>query len=150
MGKKGFLCAIACCILGIAAVNAQDASKLSDVIGTDFATYGQISYLSAIELGLIADDASYETAVVALKQQHFLKETVSASDIIPLTDVAFICSKTWDIKPSLLYRIFKNPHYAFKQLQAVGIISSLSDPHHKLSGHEVLNIISACIDYSER
>ena len=45
---------------------AQSADVVTEILGAEEATYGQVCYLSAIHQGLISDDASYEDAVNAL------------------------------------------------------------------------------------
>ncbi len=133
-----------------AAAFAQSAEKLTELIRTERVTYGQAAYFAASSLGIVTDGASPEASLQVVNERKLLPENeVSAKTEIPLSDFAYLCAKTWDIKGSLMYSLFPTPRYAFKMLQAKGIIPAGADPSKLSDGHEAVNIINACVAYSE-
>ena len=69
---------------------AQSADVVTDILGAEEATYGQVCYLSAIHQGLISEDASYEEAVEALLNRGQIPEDVGAYDSVYMANLAFI------------------------------------------------------------
>ena len=144
MKKSVLLIAIMLFIAGIA--GAQSAEKVTEILQEKQVTYGEIAYLTASELNLIQANASYDDAVQVAVQQGLIKGTPSASDPINFAGLAYACSKTWNISGSLFYKMTKSPRYAFKQMQAMGIIPANADPSQKVSGRNAMYVISACIE----
>ena len=130
---------------------AQSADVITEILSTEEVTFGQISYLTAVQMNIIDDDASYEDAVTALYEGGYIPYVEDADSPVPAVDLAFLYSKLWKIKGGLMYRITKgSPRYAFRQFQADGIISSNVDPSNYISGAKALSIYTSCINkYSD-
>ena len=128
---------------------SQSAEKISEIDAADKITYGQFCYLVSTATSSISDSASYEEAFAQVRKTAVFDSDIIAADFIPMSYIALLCSKTWNISESLMYKITKAPRYAFKQLQALEIISQTSDPSSFASGHQVLNIITKCIEFGE-
>lgn len=126
---------------------AQSADVVTDILGAEEATYGQVCYLSAIHQGLISEDASYEEAVEALLNRGQIPEDVGAYDSVYMANLAFIYVQIWpDVKGGLFFRLTKgSPRYAFKKLKSDGIITENTDPNSIVSGPQALNILTACM-----
>ena len=126
---------------------AQSADVVTDILGSDEATYGQVCYLSAIHQGLISEEASYEDAVDALLTKGQIPENVGAYDSVYMANLAFIYIQIWpDIKGGLMFTLTKgSPRYAFKKLKSDGIVPDDTDPNSIVSGAEALNILTACM-----
>ena len=128
-------------------VYAQSADVITELLETKQATFGQVSYLAAVQMNLIDENDSYENAVQALVNEEIIPELEDSETPIPLIDIAYIYSKLWDIKGGLMYRLTKgSPRYAFRQFQTDGVISSDADPSWKISGAKALSIYTACIN----
>lgn len=147
--KKFFLIAV----IGLLVIPhsfSQSADSVTEIIKTASVTYGQVAYLAGTSLGIINDNDSYDTAVEEYKKAGLIAEDISATDAIKLKNIAFILSKTWNVKPTLMSRIFKDqPRYALRSFQAAGIIDILDDPDKLCSGHEFLNIVTECTEFYE-
>lgn len=128
------------------AANAQSADKVTEMIETKETTWGQACYFAASYSGFISEDDTEVNAISALQKQGYFKSIPDESAPISLKDFSGICVKTFDIKGSILYSVFKTPRYAFRLLKAYGIISSASDPSKTSTGHEALNIFTSCMD----
>ena len=112
--KKTFLLIIILLAGGV--VFSQSADVITDLLESDEATFGQVSYLAAVQMNLIDENESYENAVKALVANNIIPDDEESDTPIPLVDIAYIYSKLWDVKGGLMYRITKgSPRYAFRQ-----------------------------------
>lgn len=128
--------------------NAQSAQKITEIDEAVEISYGQFCYLIGTSTSTVDDSATYLQAFETIRKTGVFRSDVMAIDPIPLYDIALLCSKTWNIKGSLLYMATKSARYAFKQMQALDMIPLTADPMSPATGHQVLNIITKCIDYS--
>lgn len=130
---------------------AQSADVITEILATEEVTFGQISYLTAVQMNIIDDEASYDDAVAALYEGGYIPFVEETDSPVPAVDLAYLYSRLWNIKGGLMYRITNGaPRYAFKQFQADGVISSDLDPSSFVSGAKALSIYTSCINkYSD-
>lgn len=127
-------------------IYAQSADVITDILESDQVTMGQICYLSAVNQGLISDEATYSAAINVLYENGQLPSKVYEASPAPLVNVAFIFAQIWDIKGGLLYRAFHGaPRYAYKQLKADGVLPDFADPGLVMTGAEALNFYTSCV-----
>lgn len=126
---------------------SQSADVITDLLESDKVSFGQVSYLAAVQMNLLDENDSYENAVKALVDNDIIPDLEEADTPIPLVDIAYIYSKLWDVKGGLMYRLTKgSPRYAFRQFQSDGIISSDADPAWLVSGAKALSIFTSCVN----
>lgn len=126
---------------------SQSADVITDLLESDKVSFGQVSYLAAVQMNLLDENDSYENAVKALVDNDIIPDGEEADSPIPLVDIAYIYSKLWDVKGGLMYRLTKgSPRYAFRQFQSDGIISSDADPAWLVSGAKALSIFTSCVN----
>ena len=128
---------------------AQSADVTTEIINTDEVTFGQVCYLSAVQQGLIYDEASYEDAIAVLVESNQIPQSVvvAENDVIPLQNIAFILSEMFDVKGGVMYRITKgSPRYAFKQLKSDAVIPITANPTDTVDGTTLLNMFTICLD----
>lgn len=126
-------------------VHAQAADVISEILEADEVTFGQVCYLSAVQQGLIGDDASYEDAINSLYSKRQIPEVYYEDSVVPMANLAFIYARMWNVKGGLFFRIFHGaPRYAFKQLKADGVIASYINPTSIASGVDALNMYTEC------
>lgn len=131
------------------ALSAQSSEKISDMLKSEEITFGQASYLIATYKEIISDESSYETAFNAMLNRNLVPGDYAADDLVTLKQAAFLCMWSMNIKGGLLYSIFKNPRYAFKELQAKGVLPTEVDPDIYITGREYLGLVNACFDFAE-
>ncbi len=143
MKKTIFLCLIA---FAAFCVHAQSAESVSDLLESEKANMGQLSYLCASKLGVISEDTSYADALDVLKKEGIVRDSkkITAETPVRMGELSFVLSKTWDIEGSLFYKINKSKRYAFMQCKALGIIPSSVSGIKIASGRDVLNAITMC------
>ena len=127
----------------------QSADMVSKMIESESVTYEDVAYFCAINLGLVNDDTSPEDALVALFEAKIFSMPKDPKANITYDAVANMCMKTWKIKGGLFYTLTKSDRYAFKELQYLGFISTSENPKKKVSGTEVLNLITRCLEKTE-
>lgn len=123
---------------------AQSADKISEILASDKATYGQVSYLAATAMGLVDEKASYEDAFNVIKEKGLVASGKNCGDALNLKQFAAICGGTWGINGSLMIKTGA-PRYVFKQMVADEIYTLTDDPMDVPSGKRVLAVISDCI-----
>ena len=131
------------------AIYAQSADVTTQILETDEVTFGQVCYLSAVQQGLIYDEASYSDAINVLVQNGQIPETavMEEDNPIPVVNIAFVLSEMFDVKGGVMYRLTKgSPRYAFKQLKTDGIIPSNASPSDTVDGMTLLNMFTKCLN----
>lgn len=125
----------------------QSADKITEIIKSKTVTYGQAGYLCVTAAGLENDDVSEIKAKRVLLERGIISsDRVMSDDAITVKEFAWVCANTWNVKGSLMSKIFKAPRYAFRQMKADSVIPAEYDPDRKISGREALNIVTDCID----
>jgi hypothetical protein len=69
---------------------------------------------------------------------------------ISLKETAFLVMNAFEIKGGVLYALFHNPRYAYRELCYRDIIQGRSDPDFAVSGHRLLQIIARAADYAQK
>ena len=130
---------------------AQSADVITDILETEEVTFGQVCYLTAVQMNIVEDSASYEDAVTTLYEKGYIPALEDALVPVPAVDLAYLYSKLWNIKGGLMYRLTKgSPRYAFRQFQSDGIIGVDVDPANYIYGEKDLSIYTSCINkYSD-
>ena len=121
------------------AVHAQSAEKITELIGTDKATYGQVAYLSATYQNKITETADYQQALEALQQDGVFADSVKADDIITLADTSKAIALATGIKGGLFYTLTHSARYAFRELKAKNILPQSTDPCMAVNGRVALH-----------
>lgn len=141
--KKLLVVAFAFLFFAVCA-SAQSSESVSKMLETPAISVGQAAYFMA---AYTTDDSSFSEAE-ALEfcvSTGLCKEISDADRTITLSEFAGLCMRTFDLKGGLLYTLTKSDHYAFRELQAKGVIARLADPSATLSGSNALMIITECL-----
>lgn len=130
---------------------AQSADVITEMLESKEATFGQVSYLAAVQKNLIDENDSYDAAVQALYDNGLIPNLEDPSAPIPLVDITYIYSRLWTIEGGLMYRATQgSPRYAFKQFQSDGILTKNQEPADFVTGAKALSIYTSCVNkYSE-
>ena len=126
-------------------VSAQRASFITEMLEAEKATYGEVSYLSAVYQGFVNESASYDEALETLQREGQVRTTVNKDAPLSFRELSAIMAKLWNIKGGLMFRITKGSGwYSFRQFKIDGVISNDTNPSKKVSGIDVLNLYTAC------
>jgi hypothetical protein len=69
-------------------------------------------------------------------------------DTLRLKDAAFLVMNAFGIKGGIMYSIFRNPRYAYREMVYKKLIQGRSDPGFTVSGERLLHIIGRTLRYS--
>lgn len=136
-------------VLGICAVSAQSAEKMTEVLESPKLTYGQACYFFAASSSSIADDADYSDALSLYQDLELIDSSVKADDPAPLSAVALLASNEFVIEGSLFLKLFHNSRYAYRQMKADGIFTINDDPSLIPSGRRFFAILTDCLELYE-
>ena len=130
-----------------AAIFAQSADVITEILNSEQATIGQAAYICAVEQNLVKDSSTYDDATAALISAGFLNEDASSTDLLTYGKTAYLFAKEWSVKGGVMYSLTNGAQrYAFKQLVADGVFSTESDPATVLSGSDFLSLYSVCLE----
>lgn len=144
MSRKSFFL-IVFLILG-AVCFSQSADFITEMIEAETVSYEDVGYLCAVNLGLVSDSSSTQDALIALDKAGVISMPKEPTANISYSALANMCMKTWKIKGGLLYRITKANRYAFREFQSRGLIGTTVDPYSTVTGIQVLNLITQCME----
>ena len=148
MKKFVFLLLISLFVVTFA--SAQDSNKVTQVIESNKITYGQSAYFVAIALNLASDSTSEADCSKAISDANIIKLPEDLATTISCDDFALLCMKAWNLKGGVFYTLTQNKRYAFKEFKSLGLLPISTDPKQSLSGRTALNIISSCIELSQK
>lgn len=143
LGALFFALALAC------AANAQSVEKITEIIDSDEATFGQASYLALSYAEKIDEDASYQDALQAAVELGWVKDGAEVNSALNLKEFSALCVKSTGMKGGLFYKFTKAPRYAYKELKALGFLDKEADPWKKISGQDAVNLFNVCVNYAE-
>ena len=120
---------------------AQTAAEIENLLQTKAITYEQ-----AVRFVLEAADVQvFESPALAFSyaaEHNWLPKNSSPSAEVRLDGISLLIMRSFDIKGGLLYSLFKNPHYAYRELVYKNIIQGRVEPEMPVSGEMFLFIIN--------
>jgi hypothetical protein len=103
-----------------------------------------VTYAAAARFLLEASDtmvtSDKNAAFRYAAERNWVPKKASANDPVRLDGIALLLMRSFGIKGSPQYSIFKNPHYAYRELTYKNIIQGRADPAMKVSGEQLLII----------
>ncbi len=131
-----------------ARLSAQTAQKVEDMLGRQAVSWSDAAYF-ALEAAEKAVPDNPGEAFQFAASQNWLPKNVEASGGARLNGVALLLMKAFDIKGGLFYTLFKNSHYAYRELVYKEVIQGKTDPEMAVSGQEFLFMINRILAMTE-
>ena len=130
---------------------AQTASEMDAMLEADTVSaakaarfvLGSADLLPAGLSGPEAEKAAYETAF----SNSWIK--TGAEKNVTLKDTAFLIMKVFNLKGGVMYSLFKNPRYAYREMIYRKLIQGVTDQSMKVSGQKLLVILDKTSKYIE-
>ena len=131
-------------------LSAQNAAELDAMLeaGAISAAAAARFVLGAADLlpqelsGQEAEQAAYDMAL----SKGWVNTAANSS--ITLKDTALLVMRAFDFKGGVLYRIFHNSRYAYREMIYRRLIQGKADPNMSVSGPRLLQIISKSLSYA--
>ena len=130
---------------------AQTASEIDAMLQTEAISAAKAArfVLCAADLlteGLSGTEAE-KTAYDIAASKGWIK--INAEENITLKDTAFLIMKAFNLKGGIMYSLFKNPRYAYREMLYLKLIQGVSDQSMKVSGQKLLVILDRTLRYIE-
>jgi hypothetical protein len=136
------------CFLGLGFLSAQTAAEIETLLRTSAVTYGQ-----AVSFVLRASDTlktSDPRAAFNYAAEHsWLPKNVSVDSQARLDGISLLFMQSFGLKGGIFYSLFKNPHYAYRELEARSAFKGKYDPLNAVSGDQILFITSRILSIVE-
>jgi hypothetical protein len=117
---------------------SQQAELISDILAREKATYMDFAYLIASEMGM--ECTPFEAYTWCDRYGVF------GFDDSPLTPIkvstfSHFMMVSYNLKGGIMWTVFRNPRYAWKELKSSGFWKTGADPAQKMSGRDLVRAI---------
>jgi len=125
-------------------VSAQSAAEIDALLETEAVSIALASrfVMGAAGFGAVPEMAAYEQA---LSRGWVLG---GPQDEINLKDTAFLVMNAFELSGGIMYSMFQNPRYAYREMISLGLIRGRSYENMKVSGWHLLQIIGRTLNYT--
>jgi hypothetical protein len=129
---------------------AQTAAELDALLGTNAVTtsiaarfvMGAADLTSPELSGVVANNAAYEAAL----SKGWVKK--GPEEAISVQETAFLMMNVFELKGGIMYSIFHNPRYAYREMIYLRLIPGRTYASMKLSGQKFLQILGKVLNYT--
>ena len=133
-------------LLSLAPVWGQTAAEIEGLLSQKEITCAQAAYFT-LAMALDNPPANGEGAFVFAREQGWLPAQADSSGPITMGGLSLLVMKAFDLKGGLLYRLFENPRYAFREMTDRGFISGRAYSTLTVSGEQFLRIAGNVLTY---
>jgi len=130
-----------------AALHAQTFDEIQTLLKTPTVSYAQAArfVLEAADVKGSYDKTSKQEAMRFAVEKNWLPKNADAQDAISLERLSLLIMRAFGLKGGPMYGIFHNAHYSYREMVFQDLIQGESDPHNKVSGEEMIFIISSLL-----
>ncbi|MDR2965055.1 MAG: hypothetical protein LBU88_04700 [Treponema sp.] len=147
MKKYAFFIIILLIITGFLPAQST-ASEIEALLETNTVTYAQ-AVRFVLDAADVLSTSNPEEAFRYAVEQKWLPQGVSPGDIARLDGISLLIMRSFDLKGGIMYSIFKNPHYAYRELVYKDIIYGMIFPKMTVTGENLLIYIARLLDINE-
>jgi hypothetical protein len=128
------------------------AEELDALLAAKSVTYGQAArfILDAADLLPEGSADAEERAFAIAKERGWVPDNAGAHTPIRLSGAALMVMGSFNIKGGLMYRAFKNPRYAYRELVYLKVIQGRTEPGFTVSGERLMAVIGRALDHTGR
>jgi hypothetical protein len=136
------------CFYALGVLSAQTAAEIETLLKTPAVTYAQAArfVLRASEAASISGSRE---AFNYAAERNWLPKNTSPDSEARLDGVSLLFMRSFNLKGGLFYSLFKNPHYAYRELAARKAFKGKSDPFMAVSGEQLLFITGRFLSVAE-
>jgi len=134
------------CVMGV--LSAQTGAEIETLLKTSEVTYAQAArfVLKASEAASINDSrAAFNFAA----EKKWLPKDATPDSKARMDGVSLLFMESFKFKGGIFYSLFKNPHYAYRELAARNAFKGKIDPKMAVSGDQLLFITSRFLSVKE-
>jgi len=128
-------------------LSAQTAVEIEELLAVKAVSYEQAArlVLKAADLPVFSAAASLPSGQEAFNyaaERKWLPKKAVIGQEASLEGVSLLIMRSFEIKGGLFYSLFKNPHYAYREMIYQDIIQGRADPQMAVSGEQLLFLIN--------
>jgi len=147
MNKK--LCLLIFCVLPFF-LSAQTAVEIDEILAEKAVSNEQAArlVLKAADLPAFAGSDSLPNGGDAFSyaaERRWLPKKAVSGEKASLQGVSLLIMRAFNLKGGAFYSLFKNPHYAYRELVYQDIIQDRADPNMAVSGEQLLFLVNRVI-----
>ena len=122
--------------------------EIGTLLDTSVVTYAQVASftLQAADVSVVGGSQEAFNFAVSL---GWLPGNVSPGDPARLSNIALLFMRSFDIRGGIMYSIFGNAHYAYRELRYFGVIQGRTVSSMFISGEQFLFYINRMIVMQE-
>jgi outer membrane protein OmpA-like peptidoglycan-associated protein len=124
------------------------AQELENLLASSSVTYGQAA-LIILQASDNALTSSPEEAFRYAFSREWLPKSASASAPARLDGISLLIMNSFNMRGGMFYSLFKNAHFAYRELEYLYIIQGRTDPAMKVSGEELLFYVGEVLALQE-
>jgi len=134
---------------GLAFLCAQTHAEMENLLESPNVTYAQAArfVLEASDAAVISD--TREAFLFALERK-WLPAEASPDSPARLDGISLLLMRSFSIKGGIFYSLFRNPHFAYRELVYLNIIQGRTDPRMAVSGSQLLFIVGRTLTVLDR
>lgn len=127
-----------------AALHAQTALKLDQLLEIEAVSYEQAAWfvLEAADVVEPVAAPEHSQAFGFALERKWLPKNAAPNDRASLEGVALLIMRSFDMRGGLLYSVFKNSHYAYRELVYRDIIQGRVDPNMIVPGDMLIFLVN--------
>ena len=140
---KNILCLFFACLLFYVPVflPAQTAAEIEALLNAQSLSYGEAARFvlrAADQVGELSPADAFTFAM----EKRWLPQKAESGSIASLDGISLLIMRSFGIKGGIMYSIFRNPHYAYRELEYKDVIQGRADPKMIVSGEQLLFLVS--------
>lgn len=129
-------------------LHSQSNELIDRMFKSDLADFSTAALLILQSAEIIDAYGTPDDALEYLKESGWLRKEKNPQDPITLGETCLILMRAFEISGGLAWSINPTPRYAAREMQFLGAIYKRDkSPYRKISGEEVMNMISWTLDY---
>ena len=132
------------------ALYAQTATEMDLLLETNEVSAATAAYFTLGAAGLLQPGLSgteaFTTAYDTARSRGWVN--TAANEAVTLQETAFLLMNAFELKGGVMYSLFPNPRYAYRELLYHKLIQGRSYYNMRVSGIELLRIIDRTFSYS--
>jgi hypothetical protein len=137
-------------LLSTALLSAQTAAELEDLLNTKEITWAEAAYFTLASSAKTApvhgqaaarQAAVRQTAFQFVRERGWLPKNAEAEGRARLDGLSLLLMRSFNISGGLMYQLFHNGRYAYREMKARGVIRSRTYLTDTVSGAEFLQIL---------
>jgi hypothetical protein len=136
------------CFCAVGVLSAQTGAEIEALLKTSAVTYAQAArfVLRASDAASISNSREAFNYAV---ERNWLPKDASPNSEARLDAISLLFMRSFNLKGGVFYSLFKNPHYAYRELAGRKAFMGKSGPSMVVSGEQLLFITSRLLSIVE-